>query len=145
MIANHNLSTFHYGDIELKESVFIKGMPYFTRRAIGEWLGYKKPQEAIDKILKRNPHIDNLPSSVHPSLGCTEDENPEWAVTVNLTGTDGKKYATRVYGAIGLQLIVFESRQPKAIEYKIAVARLVSDIITGKYLWNVLKLMCEKK
>ena len=129
MIANHNLSTFHYGDIELKESVFIKGMPYFTRRAIGEWLGYDNPQKSIDKIIERNPHI----------------ENPEWSVTVNLTGTDGKKYDTRVYDAIGLQLIVFESRQPKAIEYKIAVARLVSDIITGKYLFNIYKMMCGKK
>ncbi|MFH1157084.1 MAG: hypothetical protein V1793_25080 [Pseudomonadota bacterium] len=139
MITNHNLTNFQYGGIDLKEAVFITGMPYFTRKAIGEWLGYKKPQEAVDKIIDRNPHI----------------ENPEWSTTVKLavtqptgknehtpqTGVYAREVEIKVYHPIALQLIVFESRQPRAIEYKIAVARLVSDIITGKYLWNVFNML----
>ncbi len=108
---------FQYGQIQLKEATHINGTPYFTRRAIGEWLGYSNPQKAIDNIVKRNPHIDN----------------PEWAVPLKLRATDGKNYGMTIYSPIGLQLIVFESRQPKAIEYKVAVAKLIHDIMTREY------------
>lgn len=107
---------FAYKDVRLKESCWIDRKPYFTRKAIGEWLEYKKPQKAIDKIVERNPHISD----------------PRWAVTVKLTATDGKEYDTEVYDPIGLQLIVMESRQPKAIAYKIAVAHLVWAYMNGE-------------
>ncbi len=122
-----DMVAFNYQDIALREACWISGKPYFTRRAIGEWLEYKKPQEAIDKIIKRNPHIDN---PVHPKLGCTERKY-RWSTTVKLTAVDGKEYDIRVYDPIGLQLIVFESRQPKAIAYKIAVANLVWAYMNG--------------
>ena len=111
---------FQYGRIQLREATHINGTPYFTRRAIGEWLGYQNPQNAIDVIVKRNPHISN----------------PEWAIPVKLTGVEGGRTVKReleIYNPIGLQLIVFESRQPKAIEYKVSVARLVNDIMTREY------------
>lgn len=103
--------------VSISESVTIDGTPYFTRLAIGEWLGYPAPQKAIDKIIERNPHINN----------------PEWSVAVKLTATDGKKYDTKVYNPVGLQLIVFESNQPRAIEYKIAVAKMVAEMIRPDY------------
>lgn len=111
---------FQYGRVQLREATHINGTPYFTRRAIGEWLRYKHPRKSIDKIIERNPHI----------------ENSEWATTVNLTAVEGDRKVSRtieIYNPIGLQLIVFESRQPKAIEYKVAVAKLVNDIMTREY------------
>ncbi len=119
-------SPFIYGGIEIKETCFTDITPWFTRRAIGEWLGYKHPQKAVDKIIERNPHI----------------QNPEWETAVNLTVVEGGKQVVRtikVYNPIGLQLIVFESRQPKAIQYKIAVAKLVNDMMTGQYMTNIVK------
>ena len=114
------LTSFRYGNIDIREAAFLRGVPWFTRRAIGEWLGYEDPQNAVDVIINRNPHI----------------QNPEWATPVKLTGVEGGKPVTRtieVYSPIGLQLIIFESHQPKAVQYKIAVAKLVSDIMTGEY------------
>lgn len=111
---------FRYGGVDLQESVYIQGAPYFTRRAIGEWLEYKDPQKAIDNIINRNPHINNS----------------EWSTPLKLRGVEGNRTVerdTRVYSPIGLQLIVFESRQPKAIQYKIAVAKLVADMMSGEY------------
>ncbi|MCD6099672.1 MAG: hypothetical protein J7K33_03715 [Candidatus Marinimicrobia bacterium] len=104
---------FTFNKVKLKEACWIKDVPYFTRKAIGEWLGYEYPQKAIDKIIERNPYIR------------------QFSVTVKLTVTDGKQYQTEVYNPIGLQLIVMESHQPKAIEYKIAVAKLVYAYMRG--------------
>ena len=124
-----NLIAFKFQEVSLQEACWIDGKPYFTRRAIGEWLGYKNPRDAIDKIIARNPHID---CPVPPKLGGTAGRY-QWSRTVPKLGTvDGKKYDTRVYDPIGLQLIVFESRQPKAIAYKIAVANLVWAFMNGE-------------
>ena len=110
-----NITPFIYNDIAIQESCWIDGKPYFTRRAIGEFLEYKHPQKAIDNIIERNPYIDN----------------PRWSVTLNLRATDGKKYATKAYDPISFQLITFESHRPKAIRYKITVAKLVWALMTG--------------
>ncbi|MGE4319645.1 MAG: hypothetical protein AB7E96_12175 [Deferribacterales bacterium] len=121
---------FTYGGLQLRESLLINRVPHFTRRAIGELLEYAKPQEAIDKIIDRNPHIRDFAVVVkltttdecsHPKLGCEQR-------------TRIREIDTEVYDPIGMQLIVFESRQPKAVEYKIAVATLVSDLVSGRYV-----------
>ena len=110
-----NITPFIYKDIVLQEACWIDGKPYFTRRAIGEFLEYSPniTDRAVAKIIERNPHID------------------QFSVLVNLTSTDGKKYDQKVYDPIGLQLIIFESRQPKARAYKVAVAHLVYALMTG--------------
>lgn len=100
---------FEFENIKLKEACWINGDPYFTRRAIGEWLEYADPKEAIEQTIRRNPHI----------------QDSRWSTTVKLTAFDGKGYETEVYSPIGFQLIVFESSQPKAKIYKVAVAHLV--------------------
>lgn len=98
---------FEWGEVQLSETVLIDDVPYPTRRAIGECLKYEFPQQAIAKILERNPHIE------------------EHSVVVNLTSTDGKKYETNVYHPIGLLLIVMESGQPAAHRLKRAIAEFV--------------------
>lgn len=110
------LVPFKFGEagerIELREACYLDGRPHFTRRAIGEWLEYADPQKAINTLIERNPHIEG--------------------VDLKLRSTDGKFYETSVYDPIGFQLIVFESRQPKAIQYKIAVAHLVQAYVEGR-------------
>lgn len=113
---NHDFHPFIFDQVRLKEACWINGVPYFTRRAIGEFLGYATPKQSIRKIIERNPYIDD----------------DRWSVVVKLTTTDGKEYWTRVYNPIGLQLIMFESRQPKARFYKVAVAHFVYAFTRGE-------------
>jgi hypothetical protein len=102
--------------LDLKESCWVNGTPFSSGRAIGELLEYEYPNQAIRKIVERNPHINN----------------PQWSVVVRLTTTDGKEYETRVYSPIGVQLIMFESRQPKARAFKVAVANFVWAYMNGQ-------------
>lgn len=104
-----DLAPFSFQGLDLKESCWVNGTPFSSGRAIGELLEYEYPNQAIRKIIDRNPHIND----------------PRWSVVVRLGTTDGKKYETRVYNPIGVQLIMFESQQPKARAYKVAVANFV--------------------
>lgn len=111
---------FQFEGLSLSETCWIGGKPHYTRRCIAEFLEYSgpQPQKAVDKIIERNPYIQ------------------QWATTVNLTVVEGGRFVTRdaieVYDPIGLQLICMESRQPKAIQYKIAVAHLVWAYVNGQ-------------
>jgi hypothetical protein len=114
-----NITPFTYQGIALQESCWIDGVPFFTRRAIGEFLEYKHPNQAIEFIIKRNSHIDD----------------PRWSTVIKLNTVEGDREVTRsvkTYNPIGLQLIIFESRQKKAIQYKIAVANLVWALMNGQ-------------
>lgn len=71
-----------------------------TRKQVGEALGYKDPQNAIDKI-----HVKN------------KDRLDMFSVTARLAGTDGKYYVTTLYTAKGVYEICRFSRQPKADEF----------------------------
>ena len=102
-----DVTAFNWGEISLSQVVYIDGAPHPTRAAIGEWLEYADPQKAIDNILDRNSYIE-----AH-------------SVPLNLRGTDGKNYDTKVYHPIGFLLIVMESGQPKAQAMKQAVAEFV--------------------
>lgn len=111
-----NIIPFVFHGITLRESCWINGVPHFTRRAIGEFLEYKFPEQAITKIIERNPYIS------------------EFRIVVNLTTIDYKRNVGRpadFFNPIGLQCIFFESHQPKAIQYKIAVAQLVWAMANG--------------
>lgn len=108
---------FQYQDVSLKEACWVDRKPWFTEQAIGEWLEVKHPNRYVAKIVERNPHI--LP----------------FRTFVSLTKVEGSREVTRelpVYDPIGLQLIVMESHQPKAIAYKIAVAHLVAAYMRGE-------------
>ncbi len=101
------LENFNFETIEITEAVMIENVPFFTRRAIGEWLEYTDPKDGIYRCIERNPEVENH------------------SVVVNLSTTDGKKYDTRVYHPIGFLLIVMASDQPKAKAMKEQVARFV--------------------
>jgi transposase len=116
---NNQLIPFSFEDVSLKEACWIDGKPYFTRRAIGEWLEYQTPDRAIHKIIERHPHIN------------------EFSVLVNLMNTWGTQTIPkeqRVYDPIGLQLIINKSDKPKAIQFQVAAAHLVVAFMQGKLL-----------
>lgn len=98
---------FSWGDISLSQAVFVDDVPHVTRRAVGEWLEYADPQNAIDLILSRKPHIE------------------KYSIPVSLTAADGKNYDTNVYHPIGFHLLVMESGQPKAQRMKEAIAEFL--------------------
>jgi hypothetical protein len=111
------LVTFNFRNIELQEACWIDNRPYFTRSSIGEWLEYTDALNAVSKIISRNSHIK------------------QFSRVVSLSTLEGDRKVTRdieVYDPIGFQLIIFESRQPKAIRYKVDVAHLVEAYVSGK-------------
>jgi len=108
---------FFFDQIRLKEACWIDDKPYFTRRAIGEWLGAKRPRYYVRDIVERNPHIKVF-SRVR-----------------NLRTHETTKMVTReveMYDPIGFQLILMKSNLPKAIQYQIAVAHLVYAFMRGE-------------
>lgn len=110
---------FNFAGIVLAESYWENGIPYFSARAIGEFLEYRNPARDILHIIQRNPHIND----------------PEWSTTVKLTVVEGERVvarSVRLYDPIGLQLIMFKSNQPKALQYQVTVARMVVAISRGK-------------
>jgi len=85
--VNLDFLPFQYEGMKLQEACFINGNPYFTRKAVGEFLEYPRPQKAIDNIIARNPHISDQ----------------RWSVTLKLRATDGKDYETEIYDPIHIR------------------------------------------
>jgi hypothetical protein len=108
---------FCFEGMTLKEACWLKGHPYFTRKAIGEWLGAEHPQRYIGNIVDRNPHIKTFSTGLNLSLV----EN-------------GRMVSRKVeaYDPIGLQLIINKSDLPKAIAFQVAAAHLVYSYIKGE-------------
>ena len=126
--TENNIIPFTFQGMALRESCWIDGIPYFTRKAIGEFLGYTFPKQAITKIIKRNPYILKFRTVINL---VTVEGGPSG---VNLTPLGKGKTVTRkldIFHPIGMQCIFFESHQPKAIEYKIAVASLLWELAKG--------------
>lgn len=135
-----NIIPFNFQGMALRESCWIDGRPHFTRKAIGEFLEYERPRAAMHHILARNPYILKYRTVVKLT---TVEASPTVSnldtvggkqTTVNLTTVEGGRSVSReieVFNAVGLQCIFFESHQPKAIQYKIAVAELVEAIMYG--------------
>lgn len=124
MVAS--LVPFSFGETRLCEAAWIDGKPYFTRRAIGEWLGYNNPRIAISKIVNRNPHL----------------RDPRWATVTNLVTVENGRIVRReqeVYDLIGLQLIINKSNQTKAIKFQVAAAQLVVAYLNGEISYNPTK------
>lgn len=106
-MINQCTASFNWGEIALSQVVDINGIPHATKTAIGEWLEYADPRDAVNKIVERNLHLRN------------------YSTAVKLTAVDGKNRSTEVYHPIGFLLIVMESGQPKAQAMKVAVAQFV--------------------
>jgi hypothetical protein len=77
---------FQYIDIQFSEFLWSKDAPFFTRKAIGEALGYSEPEAAIDNMLRKVPAIP---------------------VTLEVATTDrfGKKCKEKLYDPAGVLLI----------------------------------------
>lgn len=110
-MAAQSLTPFAWGEIELSETILIDGVPHATKTAIGEWLDYADPRDAINKIIERNQHLRR------------------WSTAVKLTAVDGKNRDTEVYHPVGFLLIVMESGQPRAHAMKQAVAEFVHQYV----------------
>lgn len=128
------LIPFSFKEVRLKESCWIEGKPYFTRRAIGEWLGYRNPVKAISKLVDQNPHIKQFATTLN--LRVTDEFKRVYSVTKSDTEqhTRTREIETEVYNPIGLQLIINKSNQPKALAYQIAVAHLVVAYMKGELI-----------
>ncbi len=60
-IEDQQFYPFLFQQVHLEESCWIENTPYFTRRAIGEWLEYDiRKRDPIGHILRKNPHIDQF-------------------------------------------------------------------------------------
>jgi len=112
-----DFSPFVFEDLYIEEAIYIDEMPYFTRRAIGTLLEYEDPQNSINKIISRNPHIQVLGTKVN--LSCIE-------------GGHQVLREREVYDPTGLQLIINKSTQPVAIKFQEAAAHLVYAYVTGR-------------
>lgn len=173
MIVSHTIKPFRRFGVVVSESLWINGMPYFTAKAIAEWLELKGGAEAVDQIIRRNPYISRFSKKI--VVMAEEDygkeiqekdrpfklkgqcplQNPENAfileflsknqVKMNETftcpcldekskskGKRKRKITLTVFDPIGLQLITMESHSKKAIEYKIAVAKVIWAIYNAK-------------
>jgi len=113
-MTNAPLVPFRFNNTELAESCLVDGTPHFTRRAIGEGLGYTHPQKSIDKILERHPEIRR------------------YSVTPKLTATDGKSYDTEVFSPIGLFWIAMKSQTKRAEKFQEWAANLIEAWRTGR-------------
>lgn len=118
----NQITPFAWGEIELSQVAYVDGIPHCTRRAVGEWLEYANPHQAVDTLITRNPHL------------------ADHSVLLNLRTTDGKNYSTEVFHPIGFLLIVMESGQPKAHAMKKAVAEFVYTFAGPKQLTPRLRL-----
>lgn len=114
---DNQMVPFAFEGMSLKESCWMEGKPYFTYRAIGEFLEYRNSYKAILKIVDRNPHIKQF--ATNPKLGVVE-------------GGRNVTRAVEVVDPIGLQLIINKSNQPRAIDFQIAAAHLVLAFMQGK-------------
>lgn len=92
-----------------------QGNILMTREQIGRALGYKNPQNAIDKIHKRN-----------------KERLDKFSVIDKLSGTDGKKYDTVLYTRKGVYEICRFSHQPKANAFYDWVYDLLEALATGQ-------------
>ncbi|SMF94444.1 hypothetical protein SAMN02949497_1759 [Methylomagnum ishizawai] len=113
MSTSTEITPFSWGDVSLSEVVHVNGIPHATKTAIGEWLEYADPRDGVNKVLERNPYIE------------------EFSTAVKLTAVDGKLRDTTVYHPMGLLLVVMESGQPKAQAAKVAIAAFVWHFCGG--------------
>lgn len=90
---------------------------FMTSEQIGQALDYAFPAESVRKIRDRYPERFEGKS-----------------VQVNLTSTDGKQYATRIYNEQGIYEVIRKSNQPKADEFYDWVYEVLSSVRkTGTY------------
>lgn len=93
-----------------KELQFIEenGEILFTAEEVGRHLGYGNPAEAINRLYQRN-----------------KSELKHYAVSVKLTGTDGKSYERRAFSEEGVYILSMLARTNEAKKFRARVALLL--------------------
>jgi DNA-binding phage protein len=154
--SSQETGVFKFDGMRIEMACWIDGEPHFTAGAIGRMLGYKDTGRDVRKLVARNPYIAEYSRTVSllTSIRESGDGSPGVNLTtgeggspgVNLTPGEGvapggrlppgdvvrhERRDVTVYGTIGLQLIIFESRSETARQYKIAVAHLVRAVQKG--------------
>lgn len=173
MITSHTIKPFRRFGVVVSESLWINGMPYFTAKAIAEWLELKRGAESVDQIIRRNPYILRFSKQINVLIeeeygqgtkdidrpfklkGQCPLQTPENAFILDFIsknqvktsetftcpcleekskskGKRKRKVTLTVFDPIGLQLITMESHSKKAIQYKIAVAKVIWAIYNAK-------------
>ena len=117
-IVSHSVKPFTRYGIKINEALWLEGVPYFTSKAIAEWLEIKEGFRGILKIVRRNPYILEHTKEIDVILQGDYDEideNDQEDVVANLATACTENSRTRVtkirvYSPIGLQLITLESK-----------------------------------
>jgi hypothetical protein len=159
MIVSHSIQPFRRFGVMINESFWIDGEPWFTAKAISEWLGLKVKDDAVQQIVRRNPYIleyskkitvldvEGRPFNLKGDTPKKSLENTAnkikrggHQITTSDQINQEKKPKPRemkitLYNPIALQLIAMESGTPRAQQYKIAAASLV---------WNLYKARMKK-
>lgn len=123
-----NIIPFQYQGIAIQESCWIDGTPFFTGRAIGEWIEAKHPDRYVHQLVSRHSYIKEC--SINIKLPCT---------------ADGKKYDVDAYDITGLTWIMMASKLPKATNYQIAYAQFICDDKITNYLWEWAEIFLKEK
>ena len=135
LIPSLHVRSLEFEGRRINEACWINGEPHFTRRAIGEWLEYKFPVQAVTQIVERNPHIREFSTVIKLT---STDEYPKRRDSVANLATESpttlraREIKMEVYNPIGLQLIIFKSSKPKAVAYQVWAARLVKAYMEGR-------------
>lgn len=110
---------FEIGNVRLKEACWLNGQPWFTGRAIAEWMGYSSKiiEDAVAHICERNPHILTF------------------STPATLAGVEGARTVTRqviVFNIFGLCQIVACSGLHNTKTLNIQASALLAAAASGK-------------
>jgi len=119
------VTPFEIENVRLAEVCWLNGSPFFTARAIEEWMGYRstKRGNSVLRLVDKNPAV--LPFSVLTAV----------------VSTDGKKYVTRVFNVFGLNLLVSASNLPNKAVLAIQTTALLAASAAGQLKPPVAKLV----
>lgn len=110
------------GEVEIHFWRDAQGEYWVPGEEIGRLLGYSQPRKSIEILFHRNQDL----------LG-----KPDYSAVLKLGGEDpsgiramplGEDREARVYSEEGVYLLLMTSRQPKAREFQILVARLLKQL-----------------
>ena len=109
------LTKENFGGIELDFYRNTENEIFMTAKQLGEALEYAYPQRSIDKIVTKANYL----------------ENEDFSVKTKMVSTDGKAYETRIFTEDGLYEVTMISKQPKALEFRAFVRKLLKGLRKG--------------
>lgn len=149
MIVSHIVTSFRRFGVKVDECIYINGEPYFSADAIGKFLGFKNPANYVNRVVERNPYIEEY-SKVIKIISLKKQSERGLLLDVKLTSIynphhnplSAEKtasnshtratYKKRFFDLMGFFLIAQESHTPVAIQCKAMLARLGKMFLLGK-------------